>query len=267
MNPIRLYCRYIRVSIHAQMQYPGSFVMVAVGQFAATVMEFVGVWALFGRFGQIRGWTLGEVAIFWGTVNISFAIADAVTRGFDVFGVQFVKTGNFDRLLLRPRATVLQLFGHELRLSRLGRLMQGILVMAIGTHLLALRWTVPMLLRLGMAVAGGFALFTGILILQATLAFWTVESLEIANTLTYGGVEAVQYPIDIYAKWFRDFLIFAVPLGCVAYFPVVGILGHADPLGAPRWFDTLSPLVGFLFFTVSLGIWRFGVLHYTSTGS
>ena len=40
------------------------------------------------------------------------------------------------------------------------------------------------------AVAGGVALFVGILVLQATLAFWTVESLEIVNVLTYGGVQA-----------------------------------------------------------------------------
>ena len=67
----------------------------------------------------------------------------------------------------------------------------------------------------------------GILILQATLAFWTIESLEIANTLTYGGVEAAQYPLDIYSRWFRDFLIFVVPIGCVGYFPIVRILGIA----------------------------------------
>jgi ABC-2 type transport system permease protein len=40
------------------------------------------------------------------------------------------------------------------------------------------------------AVAGGVAFFLGLVILQAALAFWTVESLEVANTLTYGGVTA-----------------------------------------------------------------------------
>ena len=54
-----------------------------------------------------------------------------------------------------------------------------------------------------------------------------LESLEIGNTLTYGGVEAARYPLDIYA-WFRNFLTFVVPLGCVSYFPVAAVLGHAD---------------------------------------
>jgi ABC-2 type transport system permease protein len=81
-----------------------------------------------------------------------------------------------------------------------------------------------------------FAFFLGLVVLQATLAFWTVESLEVANTLTYGGVYAAQYPIEIYSKWLREFFTFVVPLSCVAYFPIVGILGIDDPLGAPRWF-------------------------------
>ena len=60
-------------------------------------------------------------------MSVSFAIADAITRGFDVFGERFVKTGDFDRLLVRPRSTALQLLGSELRATRIGRLAQGML--------------------------------------------------------------------------------------------------------------------------------------------
>src|SRR5215472_2378093 len=103
--------------------------------------------------------------------------------------------------------------------------------------------------------------------MQATLSFWTVESLEVANTLTYGGVEASQYPIDIYARWFRDFLIFVVPLACVGYFPVVRMLGRNNAVGVPTWLCATSPLMGFIFLAVAMRLWRFGVRHYTSTGS
>ena len=241
--------------------------MVTFGQFLVTMLEFAGIWVLFQRFGHIRGWRLGEIALFYGTVNVSFAIAEAISRGFDVFGTEFVKTGNFDRLLLRPRATSLQLLGYELRLNRIGRLLQGLLVMAIATSRIDIHWGIREIALLLTTIAGGVALFIGILVLQATLSFWTVESLEIANTLTYGGVEAAQYPLDIYSRWFRDFLIFVVPLGCVAYFPIVKLLGHTDLFGTPAWFPDLSPLLGFAFMLVALGVWGIGVRRYTSTGS
>ena len=267
MGPLRLYGHYVAASIRAQMQYPAAFLMISAAQLLATAGEVVAIWALFHRFGQVVGWRLGEVAVFYGVVNVSFAFADALTRGFDVFGPEFVKTGAFDRLLLRPRACAFQLLGHELRLSRVGRLVQGVIVLVLGAIASGMAWTPASPFILAFAIAGGIALFSGLLILQATLAFWTVESLEIANVVTYGGVEASQYPLGVYAGWFRDFLIFIVPLGCVTYFPVVALLGRHDPLGAPDWFLPLSPALGFAFLGVSLWAWRFGVRRYASTGS
>ena len=267
MNAIQLYGRYVHASLRAQMQYPGSFILTSLGAFAATGVDFVAVWALFARFRQIVGWHFGEVALFYAVIGASFALADGLTRGFDVFGEQFVKTGNFDRVLVRPRSTVLQLLGYEFRATRIGRLAQALLVWIIAVRLTSISWTWEIWATLLFAVAGGMALFSGILILQATLAFWTVESLEIANTLTYGGVEAAQYPLDVYARWFRNFLTFVVPLGCVSYFPVAAVLGRAERTGISAPLLHLTPVRGFVFLGVARWIWRFGVRRYTSTGS
>ena len=267
MNSIRLYWRFVAASVRGQLQYPGSFLILLVSQAFATAAEFAGIWALFEHFGQIRGWTFAEVAVFYAIVNMSFSITEVMARGFDIFGGQFVKTGNFDRLLLRPRSTTLQLLGHECRLTRFDRFLQGVVIFVVAAGLVHLQLTIATITLLLATIAGGVALFTGIMILQATLSFWTIESLEVANTLTYGGVEASQYPIDIYARWFRDFLIFVVPLACIGYFPVVRILRHADSLGAPSWACVASPLMGFLFLAIALRLWRIGERHYTSTGS
>jgi ABC-2 type transport system permease protein len=262
VNGLRLYGRYVAVSWRAQMQYPGAFIATTLGAFATTVVDFIALWALFARFRQIDGWRFDEVAILYGVISVGFAIADGLTRGFDVFGSHFVKTGDFDRLLVRPRSTVLQLLGYELRATRIGRLAQGMLAWGVGVHLSSIAWTWGAWGTLLFAVAGGVALFSGILVLQATLAFWTVESLEIANTLTYGGVEAGQYPLDIYARWFRTFLTYVVPLASISYFPVASVLGRP----VPSW-ASLMPVFGFVFLGLSLWVWRFGVRRYTSTGS
>ncbi|HWA63194.1 MAG TPA: ABC-2 family transporter protein [Caulobacteraceae bacterium] len=267
MDALRLYLRYTAVSIRAQMAYPGSFLLMSFGAFLVTVIEFVGVWALFRRFGHIQGWSLGEVALFYGLVSVTFAFGDAVTRGFDVFGEVFVKTGGFDRLLLRPRTAALQLLGYELRLTRAGRLAQGIMVFAIGARLTHFAFTPAALALLAWAVVGGLALFSGLFVLQATMSFWTVESLEVMNVLTYGGEAAAEYPLSIYARWFRDFLTFVVPIGCVTYFPLVAAMGHTDPLGTPPWILPLTPAAGFAFLGLALWVWGFGVRRYTSTGS
>ena len=99
------------------------------------------------------------------------------------------------------------------------------------------------------------------------LSIWTVESLEVMNTMTYGGLQTAQYPLSIYSGGFRRFFTFVVPLGCAAYFPVVAVLGRDDPLGSALWFQYGSPLAGVLFLLATLGVWRIGVRSYTSTGS
>lgn len=267
MNSLALYLRFIRNCLRAQMLYPTAFLLRFGSQFVITITEFGGLYALFLRFSHIRGWTFPEIALFYGVVSVAFAIADTTCRGFDMFGPQFVKTGYFDRVLLRPRTATLQLMGFEFGFTSLGRVLQGLIALGVAVALLHVEWTALKAIILAWAVAGCIALFFAILLLQATLSFWTVESLEIVNTLTYGGIEAAQYPLDIYAGWFRKFLTFVVPLGCVIYFPVATVLGRGGTAGIAPWMGALTPLTGFVFLGMAFSAWRIGIQHYTSTGS
>jgi len=267
MNGFELYLAYIRNGLRGQMLYPTAFMLRLGSQFLITITEFGGLWALFARFHHIRGWNFPEIALFYGVVSVAFALSDTTARGFDMFGPQFVKTGDFDRVLLRPRPATLQLMGFEFGFTSLGRFLQGLFALGVGVALLHIEWTFLKVLLLAWAVAGGLALFYGILLLQATLSFWTVESLEIVNTLTYGGIEAAQYPLDIYAAWFRRFLIFVVPLGCVIYFPVAAVLDRSDVAGIAPWVGAVTPLAGLAFLLVAFAAWGIGIRHYTSTGS
>jgi ABC-2 type transport system permease protein len=266
MNSGRLYLRYLGISCRSQLQYRASFVLQTLGTTLTSVGEFLAIWALFARFRSVGGWSLPEVAVFYGVVNITWTFAESAGRGFDNFGT-LVKTGEFDRILLRPRATVLQLLGREFSLRRAGRLVQGIIIMGWGWHALDLEMTAIKTALLGGAILGGAALFMGLLVLQATVAFWTVESLEIMNVLTYGGVATAQYPLSIYPSWLRVFFLAVVPIGCVAYFPVVAILGREDPLGTTLVWQAFSPVVGLAFLALALLAWRRGVTRYTSTGN
>ncbi|MDP6665764.1 MAG: ABC-2 family transporter protein [Dehalococcoidia bacterium] len=263
---VYVYGRFLEISIRGQMQYRLSFVMLSLAHLLTTAVEFLAVIVLFDRFGSLTDWELGEVAFMYGIVNIAFSVSDAATRGFDVFGTM-VKAGDFDRLLTRPRSTVLQLAGQELTLRRVGRFLQGLVIMIWAANEMNLDWSALDVGLVVFAVLGGAALFAGLIVIQATISFWSTESLEVMNSLTYGGVFATSYPVAIYRSWFRDLFIYIVPLASVSYFPTLAITGRSDPLGSSVLFQYLSPLIGFAFFAVTLQFWRFGVRHYRSTGS
>lgn len=263
MRAASLYVRYVSASVRSQMQYRASFVFQLVGQFLAVAVEFVGLWALFDRFGNLAGWTIAEGAMFFGVVNAAFAVAEALGRGFDLFSV-LVRSGEFDRMLVRPRSTVLQLFAYEFSLKKVGRLAVGAAAAAWGAvhiqrALPALHW-----LLLLWAAVGGVALFVALFVLQATMCFWTIESLEMMNILTYGGVETAQYPLGVYRRAFRNLFTYVVPLGCISYFPVATAL---EKTAWPTVVGWAAPAAGFAFLAAAAAMWRVGVRHYASTGS
>lgn len=266
LNAVRLYARYIGVSIRGQMQYRASFLMQTFGQFIVNIVDFVAIWALFARFGTLGGWTLPEAAVLYGLVHTQWGFADATGQGLDAFGT-IVKSGDFDRLLLRPRTALLQLAGQELTLRRIGRIAQGAVVLIWGLWMLDIEWTAAKVALLLLTFMGGWCLFSGLLVLQATMCFWTTETLEIMNAFTYGGCETGRCPMNIFGWKFRTFFTFVVPLACVTYFPACAILDKPILFGYPGWFPWISPLLGCVFLTVAVRVWRFGVRHYQSTGS
>jgi ABC-2 type transport system permease protein len=266
VSALRLYGTYTAASIRSQMQFRISFLLGALGSFCITIIEFAGIWAMFNRFGTLGGWALPDVALLYGMINVSFALADATSTGFDRFG-QMVGTGEFDRLLIRPRTTLLQLAGQELTLRRVGRLLQGALVLYWATTRLSVHWNMAKVLLLLASILGGACTFYGTLVLQALISFWTIESLEMMNVIVYGGVEAGQYPLHLYRPAFRRFFTGVVPLACANYFPAHAILSRPEVLGTPAWVHWLSPVVGPVFLWVMLSLWPLGVRHYGSSGS
>jgi ABC-2 type transport system permease protein len=266
LDALRLYRHYVKVSLRTQLSYRASVVISTLGTLVVTGTELLAVLALFDRFGQLRGWTLPEVALFDGMISVTWALSDSLSRGFDVFH-RMVKAGDFDRILLRPRSTVLQLLGTELTLRRAGRLIQGLAVLGYAATAGTIAWTPARAALLVVAIACGVCAFLGLLVLQATSAFWTVEGLEVWSAFTYGGLTMSQYPLAIYRSWFRGVFTYVIPLGCVCYLPGLVILDQLDPLGTPGWVGWVAPLAGPAFLTLCLQVWKIGVRHYRSTGS
>jgi ABC-2 type transport system permease protein len=260
METLALYRRYLAISIRAQLVYRATFVMKTVGHLLVTGIEFFGIWALFSRFHTLGGWSLHEVALLYGSVDIAFALADATGRGFDKLG-SLLRAGDFDRMLLRPRSVVLQLLGYELQLMRIGRLAQGVAVLIWAGTTVA--WWPASIALLVFSIVATTCLYLGIVVLQATSTFWTIQTLEVWNAFTYGGNYAAQYPMAIYRRWFQRFFTAVIPLALTSYYPGRAILGR-DPLDV--W-HVLAPFAGFAFLAVTLCVFRLGIRRHASTGS
>lgn len=260
---MRLYFKYMFILFKSQMQYRTSFWLLTIGQCLTPFMMFAGMYLMFERFGQLKGWTFFEVALIFAVTHLAFSISETFARGFDVFSTM-VAGGDFDRLLVRPRSTVVQVMGSRFEFARVGRLTQSLIVLIWSVSNLPIEWTFLKGLTLALMVICGVFIFTGIFILAATLCFWTIQGLEVANIFTDGGREMTQYPLNIYQKWVSRFFTFVIPFGCVNYLPLMYVLDKTDGNGL---LYMMAPLAGIVFIVPCLFVWHFGVRHYRSTGS
>lgn len=260
---MRLYMKYLGIMFKSQMQYRASFWMLCMGQFLIPFSVFAGFYFMFARFGDLRGWSFYEASLCLGVIQLAYSIAECFARGFDFFS-SLVVSGEFDRILVRPRSTVVQVLGSKFEFSRIGRMLQGAIVLGIAVWNLEVEWNPVKVVTLVLMVAGSVIIFSGIFILAATMCFWTVQALEIANIFTDGGREMAKYPLHFYERWVTVFFTFIIPFGAVSYLPLLSILEKTQ---GNDWLYMIMPLASVLFLLPCLAMWTIGVRHYRSTGS
>ena len=258
---MKVYFKTIIMLIKTQLEYRKAFIISVVGSFFVTFCLAAAVYFLFQEFHQIGNWTFYEVAFLFGMVFFNFSIIEMFVRGLDHFE-KTIKSGEFDRILIRPSSALMQTSCTEFDLSKIGRATQCIIIIAICLTNINIDWNMYRLLVFLLMNVGCFIIFLGIFILKASFCFWTVDGLEFMNILSEGGKKVAQYPIDIYAKWFRNFFTFIVPFGLVNYYPVLYRFGKVD-----NWYYGLFPILTFVFLIPCLLIWKLGIKHYESTGS
>jgi len=268
LDALDVYFRLIRTQIRSQLAYRASFLLDTLAVMLTTGASFASLALILGRFEGIAGWKLGEVAFLYGMVETAFGMMDLLFGGFDPgnFGKQ-IRMGTFDQLLLRPRSVVLQVLGSAFVLRRLGRITQGVAILAIAIGLVDVRWTLSKIAYLPIVIASMICFFGGLFIIGATITFWTVQSIEVINIFTYGGAEMMSYPMHIYEKWLRRFFTYILPAIFVNYYPALYLLDKPAPLHMPSWAPFAAPAAGAVVLAAALGFWRIGLRHYSSTGS
>ncbi len=258
---MKLYFKYLTISIKSKMQHRASFVMTALGQFLTSFTGFLGVYYMFSRFHSVNGFEFSEVLLCFSVVLMAFSLSECFFRGFDTFP-NLVRSGVFDRILVRPRGIFFQVLASNMEFSRVGRLAQAVLMFAYALAASGIVWTADKVFTLVFMIVGGVAVGAGLYILYAGISFFTIDSLEIMNIFTHGTSEFGKYPLSIYGDGVLKFFTYVIPVALYQYYPFLYISGRsANVLYA------LLPLVSVVFVAPCCLFFRYALKRYTSTGS
>ncbi len=258
---MKLYFKYLGMLLKSQLQYRASFIMMTVGQFLVAFTAFLGVHFMMARFHSVSGFTLPEILLCFSVVLMAFSLSECFARGFDVFP-RLIRSGQLDRVLVRPRSVIFQVLTSNADFSRLGRVLQAVLMLAYGIGAGAVEWTGLKILCLVLMLLGGVAVFTALFVLYAGISFFTLEGLEFMNIFTDGSREFGKYPLSIYGEGVLKFCTYVIPIALFQYWPLLYLVGRSERVAL-----IFLPLLGFLFLLPCYGFFRFGLRKYQSSGS
>lgn len=258
---MHLYKQYLSIILKSKMEYKASFFLYSLGVFLSSFSVFAGVFFMFQRFTNVKGFVYSEVILCYGIFLMGFSLSEMFARGFDCFPT-LVRKGELDRILLRPRNIVFQVLVSRFEYSRLGRLLQAAVMLAYGISRSGICWTGMKILTTVLMIFGGMCLFSAIFVLHAACSFFTLEGLEFMNVFTYGAMEYGKYPFAVYGRTMLRIVTFIIPYALVQYYPLLYLLDReTNPVYA------FLPLLSLWFLIPAYGMWKFGLRHYQSSGS
>lgn len=260
---------YASARVRSEFQYRANFAFSITAQFLATATDLIGIWAVFQATRTIGGWHAREVLWLYAVSMSAFGLADLFVSAIEEIP-DHIRSGRFDSYLLRPSPVLPSLIADGFEVRRLGRALPGLL--ALGA--LCMR---PESFGLSGSVSGrsftiltvlvGFWIYSALFIITNSVAFWLIDSREVANSFTYGGAAASHYPLDILTAWLRRLYLWIIPIGFVAWLPGTRLLEVPQPTTLPSWLAFCGPVVAIVMTACAGVVWRAGIRHYESTGS
>jgi len=215
----------------------------------------------FLRVNAVEDFTYEQVLLCFAVVMMAFSLGEMFGAGLAVFP-RLLGNGEFDRALVRPRNILLQVLMPNMDFTRLGLLIQAVIVLCYAIPISGIVWTWEKILTLCLMILCGGALFFALFLVKAACSFFTVESLDFMNIFTYGARQFGRYPFSVYGNGVLKFLTFVIPLALFQYYPLLYLLDREqNPL------FMVLPVIALLFLIPSYALFRFGLSRYKSTGS
>ena len=252
--------------LRGAMQYRTDTLVIVVMALVFQGTGFAFAWVVLSRFDVIADWGLGEVAFLYGLRLIVHAVAGVLGGPF--FGLEWqVRSGAFDRYLVRPVPPLVQFMTQSVQISVLGDLLGGLAIFAAANALTDVAWSAPAVGYLLLAILGGALVELAIRTLVGALTFrWQTSQsfMFLADSVvsTYGN-----YPLTIFGSILGFVFTFLVPLAFVAYLPSTVLLGRTAELQISPTFAFAAPLAGVVWFLLAVRVFNGQLRHYQSSGS
>jgi ABC-2 type transport system permease protein len=253
------FLQYLKVRV----SYRGDFLISVGTSLAASLFALGFVLVLISQLrGGLARWTVPEIIFLYGFAMVPYGLFNVLSLNIYEFGNTYIMEGKFDHVLLRPVSSLFQVLFENFRIESFHEAFVGVIIvvwMALKMHL---HWTVADTLLFALYSVCGGAIYVSFFLLLSTFSFWFEDRIGIHppfwNLIAFG-----RWPLSIYSGAIQFFLSWIVPFGFATFYPGARLLNHWEF----HRLALLVPLVAAASMCLTTVAWRFGVRHYSSTGS
>ena len=244
------------------MEYRVDFL---IGIFSVLLIQGAGLFfvkIVFDQLDDIRGWTFEEVVFIYGIACAGRAIHHIFFDNLWLFGREYIRSGGFDRLLVRPVAPFFQLVAERVQQDGIGQLAIGIWLLSYSMPKIGVEWSFGLIALLVILILSSSMVFVGVHVITCSLSFWMVDSLPVQWSV-HELSDFTRYPMTIYRKWIQVVMTWIIPYGFTSFFPATVFL-REDLYWQMAW---ITPLVGVGCCLIGAYAWKRGIRTFVSTGS
>lgn len=261
-HDLSIYAAYFARFLKARMAYRADFFADVFATALGTTASLLFVFILFVPIDVIAGWKRDEILFIYGLSLIPYGLYSTISWNLYEFGDRYIIEGNFDRVLLRPLNSFLQVAFESFRIQSLTDAVIGVIIVVTSSVSLGLAPGPLDWVWMAVAILSGTTILIAVFGSIASLSFHFEDRIGIAPPV-FNLITAGRYPVEIFGPVIRFLLRFVVPFSFVAFYPSTHLLGHSEF----RTLCLMTPLVAAISLVVLTVMWRLGVKRYSSTGS
>lgn len=258
---------YTKVTIKSWFQYKVDAVLKSLTVFLREATGIVVIYFTLLKFDNINGWNIDEMFFLYSLLFLTYGILIIFFTGLRDFG-DTVRSGGFDRYMLRPRGLLFQLItSNSDWFAALGHGGLGIVLFILTANRVGISWDAKTIIYYIFVVIGGVLIQGAVFLVFASLNFYLIKTDSLKEVLYWNLRRFAGYPISIFHKAIQALLIYIMPFAFVNYFPAQYLLRKKDMNLYPDVFMYIAPIIGIVLFVLAYCFWRISVRYYKSTGN
>lgn len=257
-----LYWLFFKNRIKILMEYRVNFVIGAVSTVIMQAAGLLTIWVIMAQIPDLAGWTLPEILLIYGLITLSKSINHMFADNLWTIGRDYIRTGTFDRFMVRPVDPLFHLLADRFCHDGIGNFLVGLVLVLISAARLNITWTPWLVLFMVVMVLSGGFIFIALNLMTSVSGFWLMDSVPVTRVV-FEMHEFAKYPLTIYPRFIGVLLTAIIPYGFASFYPASYLLGREQSPGLVGG----APLVAAVLMMIALAVWRFGLRHYSSTGT